>query len=352
MSKSPVILYKISSHIDDRLFFADRKREAEQLIAGVQASEELLAEENGTPENPRAHAALGDLIMHRAQFLFNEGRYDESEKAIKSWKPMSDSTLEKRSEIYLKTALDKVRVARGEIDLAIEHLKEIVSIGQSDSGNDALQESDVNWATVILCQIYCFQGEKESYTSALAELEPRITALITSESQGEFITSDFRILKCEALMGLGRFQEAETELETLQNDLRLPTQVGNPRAPSQLACTKRMKARCYHSQKMWAEAITAWTEALQQQRVSISDITSGEFEKKYDIVVSIYSLGVAYLHQGEKIGKKYVEIAKAYPPALKYPDGKTDYTRWLAKIEDEHLQIESSRNFISRLFHL
>jgi tetratricopeptide (TPR) repeat protein len=325
----------------DSLFYQDKKRLAEQLLAGIQASEEELATRNGT-ENPRAHAALGDLIMHRAQFLFNEGRYDESEKAIQSWKRVSDSTYEKRTELDLDTALDKVRVACGKVDEAVGHLKEVVERGRPGSASQTLKPSDVNWATVILCQVYCFQGQ---YQNAISELQPRVDALISSNSQAEFITSDFRILFCEALIGLKNFNDAERELDLLCRDLRLPTQVENPRASTQLFSAMRMIARCYQLQHQWEKAAKAWIDALAHEQVTPARILTGNFEKKYYVLVTIYSLGIVRWNQGDKnLGQQYIDIAKADSGALTYPSGKTDYTGWLAYVEGQYHTLDAANH--------
>ena len=56
-------------HVNEN-WYQDRKMEAEELLAQVQGKEEVLIAE-GHHVNPKGNTAIGDLIMHRVQFLIS-----------------------------------------------------------------------------------------------------------------------------------------------------------------------------------------------------------------------------------------------------------------------------------------
>jgi hypothetical protein len=322
-------------------FFAGQRDKAERILEDAQKIEQDRIDINGQPENARANGALGDLIMHRMQFLFMQGRISDGERVLGSWSSKFNSTFEGRVALYITTAHAKMLVARKKLDQALAKLETIVEQPLNIVTGGALQRSDLNWATVILSQVYCFQAK---YHYVITLLRPQVDALLERHSQCEYITSDFRILLCEAYIGMKQFNDASTALKSLSDDLRLPGQVGNPRAPDQLFEVKVLSARLSHVQQQWRDAVEKWMDALAfagiDSRAAIINKTFTRTEKN---MLALYSLGVARYRQGDKkVGKLYVSIAEEEPEFLAKPHGEIDYARWMGDVREEYRRVSKS----------
>ena len=273
------------------------------------------------------------MIMHRAQFLFSEERSNEGRDILSSWEPQYQSPLEERVSLYINTALAKMLIAKGQHMEAVKALEDIMSRAATSSEEGAFKQSDLNWATFILSEVYCSHGR---FTDAIKLLQPKVDTLLSLHAQSEFITSDFRILLCEARLRLGQFEKAMSDSRALHEDLRLPSQVGNPRSHDQLLEAKCLIARCFHTQHQWQQAAKAWREVLTLLGVEEEDIPERKFERKYADVVAIYSLGVVYFHLGDKAkAKQYIKIVEEDSESQKPPPSKTEYTSWFPTVKEE-----------------
>lgn len=280
--------------------------------------------------------------MHRMQFLFMQRNFDKGEQVLKRWQSRFNSTFEHRVAVYIDTAHAKMLVARGNLEEALECLKQIVEQPLESTTGGAVKSSDLNWATVILSQIYCYRGD---YDKVISLLQPRVGSLLEKHSQCEFITSDFRILLCEAYLGSRQFDTAAEELKSLSEDLRLPGQAGNPRSHDQEFKVKVLRARLAHMQQQWRDAVERWIAVIGFLGVKTpDDITNKKFERTERTVVTLYSLGVARYRLGDKKrGKEYVSMAEEEPDALKHPEGKIDYTHWSKTVQEEYCRVSHSR---------
>ncbi|KAF2458589.1 hypothetical protein BDY21DRAFT_420576 [Lineolata rhizophorae] len=152
-----------------------------------------------------------------------------------------------------------------------------------------LNQSDLNWSTVILPQAY---RALDRCREVIDLLQHRVAALLDSKAEAEFVTSDFRILLCEALF-----------------DSIFPA-----------------TARFYHSLGNWQEALKTWNYVLGYGHVDQEATPSGSYDRQYDVVVSVYSLGVAYVRTGDKEKtRQIVEITESEPKRLKGRNKESDY---------------------------
>ncbi|KAF2271146.1 hypothetical protein CC78DRAFT_12869 [Lojkania enalia] len=329
-----------------RDFYAGRRDEAEKILAEAQDAEEARMSQTGEPDNARAHGALGDLIMHRMQFLFMQHRFSKGEEILKRWQCHFRSTFEDRVAIHIDTAHAKMLV-RKSVEEAQDALEKIVKRPLADTTGGALKKSDLNWATVILSQIYCSQGRHDD---VIKLLKPQVRTLLEQHSRCEFITSDFRILLCEAYLGTKQFDVAATELKSLNEDLGLPGQVGNPRSLSQRFKVKVLRARLAHMRQDWRDAVERWIDVIGATGIRTPEqIDERKFERSEKTMVGLYSLGVARYRLGDrKRGQLYIAIAEEEPEHLKRPPGKIDYSRWMEAVRSEYHRVSrSQRNFWS-----
>lgn len=272
--------------------------------------------------------------MHRAQLLFRERRYSDSEELIKGWKPVSDSEYESAVASNLRIESDKIAIAREHMDDAVTHLRAVAESGQDRGAG--MKQTDVNWATVLLCQVYCWQS---NYEQVRLDLQPRIQRLLDGGAHADYITSDFRILLCEALLGLQRFHDAGEQIETLCTDLLHPTQIKNTRASSQLFQALCLKARCFQLQQQWQEASSCWTDALKHEQITEQMIHEGDIKSEsYWVLLATYSLGLVYCYLGDgERGQQYVSFAKERLSRFAGhgdPGEILDYTKWQDRMED------------------
>ena len=343
-------LVRIGTDTTVSLARAGQNRAAEQLLYLKQNSEaQLQASQHPTS---RAHAALGDLIMHRAQFLFRERRYDDGKELVKLWKPVSESEYEMTVASNLRIESDKIDIAQGQMDEAVKHLREVAAAGKNS--NPVIKQTDVNWATVLLCQVDCWQA---NYEQVEVDLQPRVQQLLRIGARADYITSDFRILLCESLLGLQRFRDAEMHVADLCTDLRRPDQIKNPRASDQLFQALCLKARCFQVQRRWHEAKSCWIDALEHEKVTKQMIQNGEIKSEsYWVNLGVYSLGIVYYHlKREELGETYVSIAKERlsKHASKGDPGDPgeilDYTKWYRTLEDSDSTLQQSIPFGQRI---
>jgi hypothetical protein len=293
--------------------------------------------------------------MHRAQFLVPQERYQECEEILGCWSASGSppSTLERRVAVYKDTALAYVRIAQKKHEVAMIELEKIVK-NVEPVGRDNIRKKDLNWATWLLATEYCFKGGEDPNNSSYFQdvidlLQPRIDELLDSQSQREFITSDFRLLVCEAQMKLGKLDLAQELLEALQKDLLLPSKVRNPRRHDQLFVTKQTMARIAHRKADWDDAVNKWYDALGHvaaEGINDETIRANSFKRSYDVDIAIFSLGVAMLHIPAKkhIGKQYIGIAEGENNSLTVlPKERVDYTHWSAYIREEHKRLTQWR---------
>jgi tetratricopeptide (TPR) repeat protein len=329
----------------------ERKAKAQLLLAEAQRREEQITNDKGQPESIKAHAALGDLTVHRLQYLVLQGKYHECENIFSGWSAAGNtpSKLERHITIHKETALAHVRIAQGKHDEAVAKLKRIVNQTVFDAP-DAMRKSTLNWGTCLLAEEYCWKGgegpnSSQYFREVINLLQPRIEELLTTHSERELITSDFRLLVCEAHLRLQEYDIAEELLQSLQRDLLLPSKIRNPRRDDQLFSTKQTLARAAHLRGQWEEAVKKWYDALQHvpsEGVNDYMIASNSFKRSYDTDLSIFSLGVALLHNAaeKKKGRRYIAIAEGKGSKLGvFPKGKVDYTRWAAYVREEHRKL-------------
>ncbi|KAM0332048.1 hypothetical protein ACHAQA_002317 [Verticillium albo-atrum] len=346
-----------------RLWYDNEKPEAEAVLKRCQLAEEHAAAVRGQPQDARANAALGDLIMHRAQFLFETEAFDEGSRILRSWKRMpdqSDSQMERRTALYVNTALAKRQIAEGAPDSATTTLEALVEGTKPLPTDIALKKSDLNWATVLLGQLYCLRGLGTDAAARAAPgklvklLEPRVEELLALQARYEFITSDFRLLLCEARLQMGKHELVQQELAALVTDLGHPLQVGNPRSQSQLSKARIMEARVLHVRREWTAAVAAWRVALRMEGVSDASLDVGDVELAghHQVAVCVYSLGIAVFFEGDrKRAAKLVDLVKGDPKSgyLVNPVGKLDYTGWVSELDKQYAVIKGQLGYRSLL---
>jgi len=134
-------------------------------------------------------------------------------------------------------------------------------------------------------------------------------------------------------------------LHALSADLRLPSQITNPRACAQLLKVKSQIARTHHLQRRWPAAAAAWTDFLLATGVHASALRQ---QKHFDrhhvapnhqflVTAALYSLGVACHFQGNPVATRhYIKLAEEDPAHQAVPPGKLDYTAWYHTVRAEY----------------
>ena len=317
-----------------------RQREERRLAAaGTTLATDFLT---GEVYDYRAHAALGDLAMHQAQFLFKAGLFKEGEIILKRWKVKSNSELELRTQLNIETALSKSLLCQGHFAEAQAILERLLSAPEA-RGTGEIQPSKYNWPTALLAQIYCANEAFGKPSLTIPFILPEVTFRLRAGLDLAYITSDYRLYLAEAYVRTHQYKDATNVLIKLESALRNPLQFDNPRAQSQLLAVKSLKARALYMQKSWPHARLAWLEYLSCVSVEESDITDLTWKRTYDIGIGIYSLAVVYYHLGQmEKAEHFIKIVRSDANILVYPAGEIDYTKWLQYLQEDYKHLRKA----------
>ncbi|KAK0643747.1 hypothetical protein B0T16DRAFT_459858 [Cercophora newfieldiana] len=318
---------------------------AERLIAVVH--EEVSHRTGSAPmTSARNNAAIGDLVLHRAQCLFWQRNYPLAAEILRLWRPIrpdAPSRLEARIHRQLRSAVCKNLVYLGRFDDATRDLEAMLATANPSGPLEELDE--FNWAAVTLGELYCKQ---EKYDQALELIEPRVARFLAENRRLEFISSDFRLILCEALLQTGRYDTFDQQLRGLETDLLHPGQRGKPRVAAQLASVGRLRARSFYLRGRWPQALDAWRRLLLSEGVvegSIleegwADVKDG-VGLRYSVAEAVISLAVAYwrVDDGER-ARVYWGIVTSQPSSLVHPAESIDYSDWLDFMKSEFARLE------------
>lgn len=300
----------------------------------------------------RNNAFIGDLVLHRAQCLFWQRNYSLAADILRLWKPInpeSPSRLETRIHRQLRSAMCKNLVYLGCYADATADLEAMLATANPFGPLEELDE--FNWAAVTLGELYCKQGQ---YGQALELIEPRVARFLTENRRLAFISSDFRLLLCEALLQMGRYDSFDRQLRSLETDLLHPGQRGKPRVAAQLASVRRPRAGSFYLRRRWPQALDAWRRLLLSEGVAEGSILEEGWADmkdgvglRYGVAEAVLSLAVAYWHvQDDERAKVYWDIVTSRPASLVYPAESIDYSGWLDFMKSEFARLEedSKRN--------
>jgi len=309
---------------------------AERLLAAVQ--EQVASRMNANPslKTPRNNAAMGDLVLHRAQCLFWQRNYPLAARIVQSWSPTTASRLETRIHRQLRAAMCKNLVYLGEYDRATADLESMLACTDPQGPLEELDE--FNWATVTLGELYCKQKQ---YSNAFKLIEPRVERCLAENRRLDFISSDFRVILCEVLLQMGKYDAFDSKLRALEADLLHPGQKGKPRAQPLLAEVRRLRARSFYLRERWPQALDAWRRLLLSEGVTenaiLEDGFAAQHSAKYCIAEAIVSLAVTYWRAGDEDRSKiYWNIVNSQPASLVHPAESIDYTGWLDLMTSEY----------------
>lgn len=312
---------------------------ADTILKKAQALEEERRQNRGNhKENPRAHAALGDIIMHRAQFMTRRKLYNECDEVINSWAPCdvdAPTDIETKTYSDLKTANARNLLAQGEESKAKEILLDITHPVQERTATGEIRNimhlnaHSFHWATVTLSEIFCKEGKFEE---ALKLVNPRIDEFEKSDIGHEFLFVDYLRLRCEAALRLKDFTAVEgfmnDLIKELDDSLR---QAGNLRQFEQMATAKSLWARFHHMQQSWEAAIDFWKAVLSWYGIEVpQNANLSDGKHKYDIAVSILSLAICFAEAHQKESHELFDRLDSHPESLVHPAHNPDYTQWLA----------------------
>jgi hypothetical protein len=131
--------------------------EAKAILLRAQELEESGNETRGGPSNSRAHAALGDVILHRANFLFadEQEHFEEGTQVLRGWKPTTinlaeTSQMERRTLTYIKTALAARMTKQGKYEDAMKELERLIEESQPFPGDLVLKKSTLSASSPAL----------------------------------------------------------------------------------------------------------------------------------------------------------------------------------------------------------
>jgi hypothetical protein len=134
-----------------RLGNEKKVEEAKAILLRAQELEELGNETRGGPSNSRAHAALGDVILHRANFLFadEQEHFEEGTRVLGGWKPTTanlaeTSQMERRTLTYIKTALAARMTTQEKYQDAMKELERLIEESQPFPGDLVLKKSTLS----------------------------------------------------------------------------------------------------------------------------------------------------------------------------------------------------------------
>ncbi|ETN41208.1 uncharacterized protein HMPREF1541_03143 [Cyphellophora europaea CBS 101466] len=290
----------------------------------------------------RAHAALGNIIMHRAQFLTKAGLYEDCENALGSWVQRSGSMMENHTMSELKTASAVNLYAQGDQAEAIRLLSEVVYPFMQSQGQfgGRLPQRNVsqrafNWAAISLCQIHCRQGTEDQLREVMDIITPLLAVLMPTDERFGFAACDYRILECEVLLRGKHWEDFQAKANILMEDLTQPPIYAghNPRREDHQRQVKHMLARYFHMRGEWSYAVEAWTAALASENVDRAKIESNAFKDDYKVCICVLSLAVCLSHskqpQAVKTARVYFEVLEKHVNGLKHPAAEPDATRWL-----------------------
>lgn len=319
----------------------------QQTLTDAQLQEEERNQaRGGALENSRSHAALGDIIMHRAQFLTERGEYEKCDTALRSWAKISESQMEARTLAEHKTAEAKNLLAKGNEPRAIELLESVAYPIVQDLEPSAEEDLDTqirlyqrsfNWATITLAMVYCSHGSARDFQKVLELSAPRLSGLLRSNARYGFLAADYRILTCEVMLRTKEFDRFQEQLDLLVKDLEHPLQrSNNPRQLRHMWTAKCLFARFFHMQERWAQATDAWVAALLLESITEDMIDKDEFKDEYRQCICVYSLAVCLLHRGSRKAKTYFEVLEKHVKGLRHPRTDPDYTQWLTYLSSDH----------------
>ena len=282
--------------------------------------------------------------MHRMQLFINQHRFDMAKEILRSWTPTSQSPsyMERRVQLHLRTAGLRARMSHDEQTQYIESLQEVIAeakeLGKSPAGG---RGNEADWPTYTLGQLFCFAGR---FSDCISLMEGQLKTL--ENLKFSFITSDYRILLCEALLRTRSFQKFDDEVIALQKDLQDPLQAGNPRIRIQLMTTKRLQARKFHMQGQWLKAEEGWWNVLRHRDFTEEDIAKRRFVKDYASGEAILSLSICFHNlRRYQEATAYRCIVEEDANLLTLPVEKIDYTRWLEQLKAEQAYIDRFRKF-------
>lgn len=253
--------------------------------------------------------------------------------------------LETRTQRYIDTAIGRSLLFLSQEDQAIGRFQNILADANIEGPLKALNE--FNWVAVTLGQLHC---KNENFADAVALVKPRCERLILENMRYDFITSDFRIILCEAYLRMPDYDSLKKELDSLQQDLTHPAQIGNPRAPSQLLTVKRLYARSLYLQalenhRLFPQALNAWRGVLKDLSVDDDKILSREFDRSYDTTVAIYSIALVYSYLGDhRRALEYVAIVEEDQKSFEHPNAEIDYSLWFSRVQDDFATFSKAKN--------
>jgi tetratricopeptide (TPR) repeat protein len=313
-----------------------KKKDAECLLTQTQLREERNLAGDVTLRHARNNAAIGDVIVHQAQCLFGLRDYPKAKIVLENWQMVSESRLEKLYWRQIRSALGKNLVFMKRYEEAETTLHQVLAEANPEAPFKELNE--FNWAIVILGQLYC---KVAKYEEALELVAPRVVRFKQARRNMEPITSDFRLIMCEALLQVGRYGEFELELSSLEQDLQLPGQASNCRTSTQLLEVKRLWARSYYLRKSWPQAVDAWRLVLVHLGVEEDDALTPHFQQQhrgnFRIAEALYSLAMTHYQLGDlNRAMTYIQLVTSEPASLKHPSEEFDYSGWLCRMRDEY----------------
>ncbi|KAK3375509.1 hypothetical protein B0T24DRAFT_664698 [Lasiosphaeria ovina] len=146
------------------------------------------------------------------------GRLSDATAALQSWKTDGQSPVEKRSKRLIDTALNNMLILLGELDQSMIGLEEIYMQARFDGPVKNLEE--FNWVTTILGQLCCVKGE---WGRVIEVISPMLNRYVRDGRVFDYITSDLRLVQCEALLlSESRYAELDDQIGLLERDLLVP----------------------------------------------------------------------------------------------------------------------------------
>ncbi|KAK3312081.1 hypothetical protein B0H66DRAFT_394025 [Apodospora peruviana] len=321
--------------------FNDGNRDkAEELLGKTQDKEMARVLADPTLKTARNNAAIGDVILHRAQCLFSQRSYYRVMQVIESWHPISpESRLEARMHGFLQAAACKNQIFLERYDEAMRGLQEILAPADPAGPLAALDE--FNWATITLGQLYC---KRRQYDAAVELVNPRVKRFLDEDRRLEPITSDFRLILCEALLQTHKYDAFDKHLKSLERDLLLPGQKGKPRSPKLLRAARTLRARSYYTRGRWPQALDAWRRLLVSDGVQEDDILrEGHMTTRlqdatdaYGVSEAVLSMAVTYWRVDDaERAMAYWDVITVHPASMDYPSEEIDYSGWLGYVKAE-----------------
>ena len=221
-------------------------------------------------------------------------------------------------------------------------------MGKNPAGGRSIE---ADWPTYVLGQLHCLT---QDFDKAIELTLQGLDSL--QHLKYEFITSDFRLILCNAYLRKGdsRFQ---CEICKLQRDLEDPLQNGNPRTSSQLNAAKRLEAQNLYMQHRWPEANRKWKEVLYHLKITEEDIINRKFAKSHEVGEAIFPLAMTDGHlqqtasEGENATRAASFMAVVNDDKLStFPAEEIEHTAWLHYIKSDHAKLTAKSSSPRRIF--